>query len=186
MIGQTTEAPVSNAEPSMEQQIQRRIEMLRLSLPQVGYRTLAYHVSWVLFLEFNLVPTANYIRRQVKRGSLTTCSGGVKRFWDDVRMLLRQAEAERFIPAPLADQVSRSVEALWHLALVEAGKIDSGGATTPLRAIGVIHPLAGIASRLATLEAENSELRRLATTGHAPVIPGLTMHDSTQKQEVRR
>lgn len=169
----------------MEQRIQHRLEMLRLSMPQVGYQTIAYHVSWILFLEFDLVPTANYIRSQVKRGSLTTCSRGVKQFWDEVRVLLREIDPGRSMPAPLAHRVSRSVDALWRLALTEAGKIDAGAAASPLRGNRAIHPLAGFASRLAILEAENSELRRLAASGHAPLVPATTMHDATQKQKVR-
>ncbi|MBT2325717.1 DNA-binding protein [Variovorax paradoxus] len=121
-----------------------------------GLRPLARQVAWVMFFEYQELPTANAIRNLLKQRSLTTCVSEVRMFWDALRQQVQDGQTLAGLPEALSREISQGVNRMWRLALEHA---QGGLQLEQQAAMDVMTPLSRLSIRMAELEAERDRLK---------------------------
>lgn len=138
--------------------LEDRVAGLELALAGQGLRPLIQQVAWVLFFEYEKLPTGNNIYALLKQGSMTTYGSEVNVFWDNVREQVKEVQALANIPEPLAREISRSISGIWRLAQ----NIASENLTRPSKAreptLEILTPLSRISARMNAIKSERDAL----------------------------
>ena len=100
-----------------------RREVERLRSASAGTKELYQAVAAMMFFRYQLVPTANRMHVLVGKGSMTTASSALARFWQDVREAARPAVEHPDLPPELARRAGDLVVQLWAMAREEAGEM---------------------------------------------------------------
>jgi plasmid replication DNA-binding protein KfrA len=91
-------------------------EVERLRTLHADTKSLYQAVAAAMFFRFRLVPTANRMHVLVGKGSMTTASAALARFWQDVRRAARPAVEHPDLPPELARRAGELVVQLWAMA----------------------------------------------------------------------
>lgn len=147
-------------------ELQREVERLRTLHSDT--KSLYQAVAGAMFFRFRLVPTANRMHVLVGKGSMTTASAALTRFWQDVRRAARPAVEHPDLPPDLARRAGELVVQLWAMARAGAAAAphpssalpgDDGGADSVATA-ELARELAQIRQLLAAGGGRRTHLRR--------------------------
>jgi len=100
--------------PEIDAELREAVNNLSASIRET--RELYRGVASMMFFRFRLVPTANRMHQLVGRGSMTTASTALARFWQDVRRAARPTIDHPDLPPELQRRAGELVATLWSLA----------------------------------------------------------------------
>jgi hypothetical protein len=110
-------------------ELQREVERLRTL--HADTKSLYQAVAAAMFFRFRLVPTANRMHVLVGKGSMTTASAALARFWQDVRRAARPAVEHPDLPPDLARRAGELVVQLWAMARAGAAAAPNPPPVSP-------------------------------------------------------
>lgn len=107
-----------DTERSVEQQIQKEIELLRGKFPQT--QDLYREACVLLFFRFGITPTANKLYQFVRKGSMSAPAEALGKFWEDLRDKSRVRIEHPDLPDELRTAAGELTAAIWTQAQANA------------------------------------------------------------------
>lgn len=139
--------------------LQDRVTGLEAALAGQGLRPLIQQVAWVLFFEYEKLPTGNNIYALLKQGSMTTYGSEVNVFWDNVREQVKEVQALASIPEPLAREISKSISGVWQLAKTMAAEEMRRPPKKREPAVEALTPLSRLSATMDAIKTERDTLK---------------------------
>lgn len=147
-----------NMHPPRRPPLEDRLAQIKQVMEGKGLRPLIQQVAWVIFFEYEDIPTGNHIYTLLQTGSITTYVSEVKAFWETLREQVKDAQAVADIPTPLTQKIAREMSAVWQMAQSLANEDRSADSLTP-SFFEKLTPLSRLSARMKSLELECDELK---------------------------
>jgi len=101
-------------EPTQEQKLHAEVEAIKQANPET--RMLIRETASLLFFRYGETPTANGLYQLLRKGSMTTYTDELKRFWTDIRDRTELRLSHPDIPPVLLEKFGTVLSEVWALA----------------------------------------------------------------------